>query len=198
MTWVKLCGMRSAADVAAAVAAGADAIGFVIAEESVRRVTPEEGAAYGERADIERFVVSVDMEPESLLAAAAASKATGVQPHGRHAAAAAEAALTAGYRVLFPIPVGAAADLGGVPAGAVPLVDTAVAGRHGGTGLSFDWRLVADIERPIVIAGGLRPDNVERAIAVAAPWGVDVSSGIERAPGVKDHDKMRRFVEAVR
>jgi phosphoribosylanthranilate isomerase len=198
VTWVKLCGLRTAADVAAAVEAGADAVGFVAAVESPRRVTPAEAAALGTGIPLLRFLVTVDLGPDELLAAAAESGVDGVQPHGSQADAAAAAALDVGLRVLFPVPVVDEIDLGGVPEGATPLLDAAVSGRHGGTGRAFPWHLAGGLARPVVLAGGLSSDTVAEAIRIAKPWGVDVSSGIESSPGVKDHDEMRRFVEAVR
>ena len=198
MTWIKLCGMRSRDDVAAAVAAGADAVGFVIDPGSPRGITVEEAARCGVGAPLERYLVTVDLAPAEVVAAARAGDADGVQPHGKGARNAAEHALAAGLRVLFPVRVGAGLDLSGVPEGAVPLLDAAVAGRHGGTGRSFDWSLAAALDRPFVLAGGLTADTVAGAIEIARPWGVDVSTGIESAPGRKDHAQMRRFVEAVR
>lgn len=198
MTWIKLCGLRTREDVAAAVEAGADAVGFVISPRSPRFVAVGSIATFTEGVTLDRYIVSVDLEPADLLAAAEAAGVTGVQPHGRHAGAAAGAALHMGYEVLFPVPVADAVDLDAVAEGARPLLDTAVPGEYGGTGRTFDWALAAGLDREVVLAGGLTPENVGRAIAVAAPWGIDVSSGIERAPGEKDHDLMRRFVEAVR
>lgn len=199
MTWVKLCGLRTRADVEAAEAAGADAVGFVVVSGSLRSVSPGEARRAGEGAAVERFVLTVGLSPDEVLEAAAAAGATGVQPYGEHAGEAAGAALAAGLRVLFPIRVsGRPPDLSVVPEGAVPLLDTAVPGVYGGTGRSFDWSLAAGIGREVVIAGGLHPGNVAEAVRVARPWGVDVSSGIESAPGVKDHEEMRRFVEALR
>lgn len=198
MTWVKLCGLSTRADVEAAVKAGADAVGFVVARRSVRRIAVETAAAIGRDMPIERYLVTVDMPQDDLLRAAEVAGVDGVQPHGHDARSAAEAAVRAGLRVLFPIGVGAGVDLTPAPDGTTPLLDTAVAGRHGGTGRSFDWSLVADTDRPFVLAGGLTPQNVAEAVATARPWGVDVSSGIERVPGDKDHDLMYRFVEAVR
>ncbi len=198
--WVKLCGMRSRGDVAAAAQAGADAVGFVVAPSSVRHVTVEEAAAFGAGFEGARFLVTVDLPAHRLLAAAEAARVTGVQPHGEHAAEAALGALGAGLEVLFPVRVsaGLGIDLSDVPDGAIPLLDTAVAGVHGGTGRSFDWSAAAGLGTPVVLAGGLSPDNVAAAVTLASPWGVDVSTGIERAPGVKDHQTMRRFVEALR
>lgn len=198
MTWVKLCGLSREGDVAAAVAAGADAIGFVTDPASPRRVTPERARALGDGVDLERFLVTVDLTPEELTAHAATAGVSGVQPHGRHSRAACEAALAAGYRALFPIRVAGRVSFDEVPAGAVPILDAAVDGRHGGTGVAFDWGRLEGVAGEFVLAGGLTPETVPRAIRRVRPWGVDVSSGVESAPGVKDHDLMRRFVEAVR
>lgn len=198
MTWVKMCGMTRREDVEGAVASGADAIGFVTASRSVRRVTPEQAAVLGEGISIERYLVTVDLEPGSALAVARLGRVDGVQPHGRHAAAAAELLLANGYRVLFPVPVDGSPDLAGVPDEAVPLLDTAVPGYHGGTGRSFDWGSAAGLGRRVVVAGGLTPENVAEAVAASGAWGVDVAGGVESAPGRKDADAMRRFVEAVR
>jgi len=196
MTWVKLCGMTRREDVEVAVVAGADAVGFVAAPGSVRRVTPEQAAVLGEGIRIERFLVTVDLEPGLLLAAALLAAVDGVQPHGRHSVEAADLMLREGYRVLFPVRVDGPPDLLQVPEGAIPLLDTAVPGLHGGTGESFDWGLAAGLGRDVAVAGGLTPENVGVAVAAAVPWGVDVASGVESAPGVKDSVAMKRFVEA--
>jgi phosphoribosylanthranilate isomerase len=198
MTWVKLCGMRTRADVEAAEAAGADAVGFVVVSGSPRSISPDEARRAGEGTAVDRFVLTVGLETEEVLEVAAAAGATGVQLYGEHAGEAARVALGSGLRVLFPIRVSGPPDLSAVPEGAVPLLDTAVPGVYGGTGRSFDWSLAAGIGREVVIAGGLHSGNVAEAVRVARPWGVDVSSGIESAPGVKDHEEMRRFVEALR
>jgi phosphoribosylanthranilate isomerase len=78
--------------------------------------------------------------------------------------------------------------------GALPLVDTADDSIYGGTGRTFDWRLVAGLERDFVLAGGLGPHNVEEAVRLVRPWGVDASSGLEAAPGIKDPGKVIDFV----
>ncbi|MDX1690797.1 MAG: phosphoribosylanthranilate isomerase [Acidimicrobiia bacterium] len=198
MTWVKLCGLRTREDVEVAVEAGADAVGFVLAAGSPRRISVDTARRIGADAAVERYLVTVDVEPGPLLEAAELAGADGVQPHGAHAADAAAAALDAGLRVLFPVPVTDRVALADVPPDARPLLDTHVPGMHGGTGRTFDWDLAADPGRDVVIAGGLTPDTVGVAVGIARPWGVDVSSGIERSPGEKDHALMRRFVEAVR
>lgn len=198
MTWIKLCGLTRRSDVEAAVAAGADAVGFVVAPESTRRVTVEEAAALGAGLEASRVLVTVDLGPDALLSAAAAAGVDGVQPHGRFRADAAASAVAAGYLVLFPVRVDSVVSLAGMPEGATPILDAAVTGRHGGTGTMFDWSAAEGLELDYVLAGGLDPGNVADAVRRLRPWGVDVSSGIEARPGVKDHDLMRRFVEAVR
>jgi phosphoribosylanthranilate isomerase len=197
MTWIKFCGMTRRVDVEAAVVLGVDAVGFVAAPTSPRAVTPEEAAALGKGIAAIRFLVTVDLDPEAVIDAAATAGVEGVQPHGDHARDAAESALEAGYRVLFPVPVGGRVDLGTVPTGATPILDVAVPGRHGGTGRSFDWALADGLKADYVLAGGLTPETVGSAVRRLGPWGVDVASGIEHAPGVKDPDRMRAFVEAV-
>ena len=196
MTWVKVCGMTRREDVDVAVAAGADAVGFITWPGSPRCVTPERAAGLGRDAGATRILVTVDQPPEALLAAAGAAEVDGVQPGGDHAAEAAAAARAAGYLVLRPIPVGAGPpDLGAVPAEEIPLLDTARGGMHGGTGVAFDWSVAAGLDRDFVLAGGLGPHNVADAVARVRPWGVDASSRLEREPGVKDHDLVARFVE---
>lgn len=196
MTWVKVCGVTRVDDVAVASEAGADAVGFNIYEGSKRYIeTSAVPDLVGAAGAMMTVLVAVDMEPGELLAASARTGARGVQPHGRFAAAAAQAAIDAGLFVLRPIPVSGGVDLDTVPNNQVPLLDTADEEVHGGTGRTFDWRLAAGIERPFVLAGGLGPDNVAAAVAAASPWGVDASSGLELKPGIKDSDKVRRFIE---
>lgn len=198
MTWVKLCGMTRRADVEAAERMGADAVGFVIAAESPRAVEPAEAAVLGKGLEIDRYLVTVDLKPTDLLDAAKEADVTGVQPHGRYALEAAVAALAAGLAVLFPVPVLDQIDLQAVPDGSLPLLDASDPHRHGGTGRSFDWNLTAGLDTGFVLAGGLRADNVARAVAETGAWGVDVASGVETTPGVKDVDMMMRFLEVVR
>ena len=193
MTWIKLCGMRTAADVSVAQAAGADAVGFVTARRSVRCVSPARAAEIGAGCSIARFLVTEDETPEDLLAAALLAGVTGVQPHGDHALAAAEAALEAGYEVLYPIVVAPGLDVQ-APEGTIPILDGVVPG----SGIPFDSSVLADLPAQFVVAGGLNPDNVGEVLTRLRPYGVDVSSGIEREHGVKDPELMQRFVEAVR
>lgn len=194
MTWVKLCGLRTRADVDVAVEAGADAIGFVTAPGSPRRISPAQAASISSDVAIEKFLVTLDLPPEALLRDAQAAGVTGVQPHGRHSRVAAKAALIEGYRVLLPVDVAEDPRLDSVVDGMLPLCD----GPRPGSGVAFDWNRLVGVDRDFVLAGGLTAETVGEALRRVRPYGVDVSSGIEVERGVKDHDMMRRFMEAVR
>lgn len=197
MTWVKVCGLTRPEDVAAAVEAGADAVGFVIAPRSARRVTVEHASVLMEGVPIIRVLVSADALPDELLAAAHETGADGVQPHGLHAHQAAAAAEAEGYVVLRPLSVRRgtiAPHPTTVPGAQIPLLDTAHAEQQGGTGTSFDWTAVDRPARRFVVAGGLGVENVAEAISILRPWGVDASSRLEQVPGIKDPAKVAAFV----
>lgn len=198
MIWVKTCGLRTEPDIAAAVDAGADAVGFVLAPDSPRWVTEARARELATDVPVLSVIVTVDFTPSALLAAAAFTGARGVQPHGKHRKEAAEAALREGLFVLHPLAVRGPVDLGEVPDGQTPLLDSFRPGVHGGTGESFDWDLLRGIGRSYVLAGGLGPDNIAEAVRTVAPWGVDGSSGLESSPGVKDPGRIRDFVERAR
>lgn len=204
MTWVKVCGVTNEKDASVAIEAGADALGFVIAPSSVRRIDLDRAAALMQSLPVLRILVTQDVDPASLIEAAKMTGADGVQPHGRRAAEAAAAGAAAGLFVLHPISVGpngmedgneeAAPDFDRVPVGEVPLLDSAHPDLLGGTGETFDWSVIGTIDRRFVLAGGLGPDNVADAVRIVKPWGVDASSRLERAPGVKDPGKVADFV----
>ncbi len=194
MTWVKICGLRRSREVEAAVEAGADAVGFVLAD-SPRRVDVAEARRLGKGIAALRIVVTVDLTPGELLEAARLAEADGVQPHGAHSAEAAAAGSAQGLLVLRPVPVHGPTTLHHIPKRQIPLLDAYRPGRHGGTGIPFDWGLVRAEGRPFVLAGGLAPENVAAAVAVVKPWGVDASSGLESAPGKKDPALIRAFLE---
>ncbi len=197
MTWVKVCGVTTPEAVEAATEAGADAIGLVLAAGSPRRLEIDQARRLAAGAAPLAVLVTVGLPPESLLAAVERVGAGGVQPHGRHAATAAAAAVAAGLFVLRPVAARSVIDLT-VPFGQIPLVDTHLPGRDGGTGATFDWSRLPARRGRIVLAGGLGPDNVAEALAAVAPWGVDASSRLESAPGVKDPALIREFVAMVR
>ena len=196
--FVKVCGLTRPTDVAAAIDAGADAVGLITVARSPRRLDPQrasELAAFAKgRAQV---VLLVEGTPEEALEMLGRIGADALQPYGEHAVAIATAAARQGIPVLLPVGVAdelaPIADLEGV----TPLLDTSVAGTHGGTGQAFDWRLAANVGGA-VIAGGLNADNVAEAIATAGAAGVDASSGLETEVGHKDHSKVADFVAAAK
>lgn len=215
--WVKICGNTSLADALVAVEAGADALGFVFAP-SPRRVEVAELAVFAPElpVSVEKIGVFVAASLDEILAVVAACGLSGVQLHS-----AVEPEFTAQLRArlgkekkiirVVHFGAGSGADTQAVAAAADPnadalLVDSRTATAVGGTGLAFDWAearrsLFARPElkgKRILVAGGLKPDNVAKAIATLAPWGVDVASGVEAAPGKKDPAQVRAFVAQAR
>lgn len=200
MTWVKVCGLTREVDVAAAVEAGADALGFVLATRSPRRIDVAKAKCLMDGLPVLRILVTADDDPETVLEAASRTGADGVQPHGEHSAEVATAAADAGLFVLRPVPVGPSGPAASLDAEApgIPLLDSARSDVLGGSGVSFDWSLVAHTDRRFVLAGGLGPDNVARAVRTVHPWGVDASSRLESAPGVKDPVLVADFISAAK
>ena len=203
-TRIKFCGLTRAEDLAEACALGVDAIGFVFAERSKRRVSPQAAAAL--RLTLQPFVDTValfmDNDVDTVRDSIATVRPTWLQFHGSE-----DDAFCAGFDLpyLKAIAMGGNAGIDAAslqrdyPRAAGFLFDSNASGQAGGSGHTFDWsRIPADCPRPYLLAGGLHPDNVFEAIRATGCWGVDVSSGIESAPGVKNHERMRRFVAEVR
>ena len=202
-TRIKFCGLTRAEDVRLTVELGVDYLGLVFAPQSPRRLllgqarmlrdlVPQDIAVVAlmmdnARADVEKVVES--LRPDVL------------QFHGGEDDA---------FCASFGLPFWKAIAMGGqaeaalsararYPAASGFLFDGHAAGEQGGSGKRFDWKqMPVALDRPFFLAGGLSPENVGVALHTARPWGVDVSSGIEAAPGIKHADKMRQFVEAVR
>ncbi len=206
---IKICGVTLVEDAARIAAAGADFLGLNFWPRSRRRVDVEQAAALAAAARGEGPVkiagLFVDAGAAEIAAVHARVDLDVIQLHGAEtpdAAAAIAAAL--GRPVWKAIAAGAPADLEDLEAWPVDaiLLDTPTPGK-GGSGRSFDWSLAraARIRHParrLVLAGGLHPGNVAEAIAAVGPWGVDVASGVEAAPGVKDAAKVAAFVAAAR
>lgn len=198
MTWVKVCGMTSFEAVEATVDGGADAMGLVLAPQSVRALTLDRARELADGVSIATFIVTVDLSPGEALEAAEYIGVTGIQAHGDRSLDVAAEAIDAGYLSIAPIPVGSdglLADVAEVPSSSVPLFDTASSAAHGGTGVVFDWSLMPDVGRPFILAGGLGPENVSAAIDAVHPFGVDASSSLESEPGVKDASRIVAFIE---
>ena len=210
MTLVKICGVNDAAGFDAAVGARADMIGFVFYPASPRAVTPARAAVLSGRASggPERVGLFVDPEDALLEAVLAALPLDVIQLHGEETPArAAEIRARFGLPVMKALGVAEPADLARL-ADYAPAVDRFLldakpmpgAALPGGNATAFDWRLVAGaaIPRPWLLAGGLTPDNVAEALRQSGAPGVDVSSGVERARGVKDPARIAKFVAAAR
>lgn len=197
MTWVKVCGITSVEARDAAVRAGADALGFVFVDDSPRKVDVRRAAALISGTSVPAFILVAGVPPDAVLRLAIECGASGIQPYGEFAGRIARVALSEGFDVLYPISVGIDDPPAPAPADlddALILFDTEVDGAYGGSGRTFAWNTVAEVERPFVLAGGLGADNVAEAIRLARPFGVDASSRLESAPGVKDPDRILAFV----
>ena len=197
MTWAKVCGLTRESDVADAVAAGADALGFVLAHRSPRAIDPRRAAALMDGVPAVRILVTVDSPADELEDVVAATGADGIQPHGEHAEEVARWAQESGLFVLRPIQgdSNSGRDDTGIPFGQIPLLDSATGDEHGGTGRPLAWNRLVPPARRFVLAGGLTPGNVAAAIETVKPWGVDASSGLESAPGIKDPARVAAFLE---
>jgi phosphoribosylanthranilate isomerase len=201
-TRIKFCGIMRVEDALAAVALGVDALGLVLTPRSKRCLAPARARAI--RAALPPFVTVVTLfnndDPAFVAAAIDTVAPDLVQFHGGETAA---DCVRYGRPYLKSVAMGGGGDLHGVvaahPQAAGFLLDSHAQGGQGGSGQAFDWSLVPkDFPHPLVLAGGLTPENVAAAIRRVRPYAVDLASGIESAPGIKDIDKMRRFVVAVR
>jgi phosphoribosylanthranilate isomerase len=198
---VKVCGVTSVEQAVACLQAGVDAIGVNLVPSSPRRVSMEVAREVSKEVGSALLVVAV-VSNLSVPAMLALREATGVgclQLHGDETASEVEALLPHAYkagRIAGPADVEALASM---PGGYV-LADTKVEGVLGGTGLPFDWSLVGKLatQRRLVLAGGLTPGNVATAIGACHPWCVDVASGVESRPGIKDMGLVKAFVEAAK
>jgi len=196
MIKVKICGLTCVEDTLAAVEAGADALGFVFAEGR-RRVTMEQVRAIS--AALPPFVSTVGVFVDEDLAfvrqVADFCRLDVLQFQGDESP---DYCASFSRRVIKGFKVKDETSLARLEAYDVTayLLDSYVAGRSGGTGRTFDWELVKGLtaSRPVILAGGLTPTNVSRAIAMLHPYAVDVSSGVEHESGGKDHQKMVDFV----
>jgi len=211
--WIKICANTSLADAMVAAEAGADAVGFVFAP-SPRRVTAEQVAAIVPElpAKIEMIGVFVGAGVDEIAATVETAGLTGVQLHSEvtaDATAKLRARFGPGLRILRVVHFEAGAPERAALAAQdrsvdAILVDSRTVTAVGGTGKTYDWaearRTLFDgaEELKLVAAGGLTPENVAEAIATLRPWGVDVVSGVEAAPGRKDAAKVRAFIANAR
>jgi phosphoribosylanthranilate isomerase len=199
---VKFCGMTRVDDALEAVRLGAWAVGLNHHPASPRFCEPAAAVEISSAVKRSAEVVGVFVNPtlEELARAAEDESLTMLQLHGGEGAAfCREAARRTGCKVIKAIRVRSTADVRGAEAFRTDfhLLDAYRPGTPGGTGAAFDWELLADrrSEVPLILAGGLTPDNVDEAVAAVRPYAVDVASGVEAEPGVKDHALMAAFLD---
>ncbi len=204
MTRVKVCGITRPEDAEAADRAGADAVGLIFAP-SPRRIDLWQATAIERVLSpwIVRVGVFVDAGLAAMDRAIAAARLDVLQLHGSETPEFVRKVREEfGLRIVKSVRVGDGLDLVRLDEYEVDafLFDTYVPGRAGGTGKTFDWDLAVPWARRVrlILAGGLTPENVGEAVRRVRPYGVDVASGVEREPGVKDHTKMQRFIANVR
>ncbi len=199
---IKICGITNEKDAQAAADLGVDAVGFVFAE-SPRRVDPNSVKRIS--LSLPPFVntvgVFVDEDPEVVTEIVNFCKLDCVQLHGGETP---DYCKGLGLKLLKAIRVKDKNSLEEM-AGYMGLIkgfvlDTYIKGKQGGTGKTFDWTVAKEAKKYgyVILSGGLTPATIREAIDLVRPYGVDVSSGVESSPGIKDHDKMERFVEKIR
>jgi phosphoribosylanthranilate isomerase len=207
---IKICGLRTPEALDVALEAGADFVGFVFFPPSPRHLGFEAARALGARVRgrAQKVALSVDADDDWLAASMAALRPDMLQLHGRETPERVAAVRSRfGLPVMKALPIETRADLSPIRLYA-KVADRLIfdarapreATRPGGLGKPFDWRLLAgvDCDVPVMLSGGLDASNVAEALRVTGAGGVDVSSGVERAPGEKDADKVRAFVRAAR
>ena len=205
--FVKICGITNTDDALFAAEAGADALGFIFVPETPRYTEPQKACEIIGKLpeDIRKFGVFLDEAVSEVVRVTNKLGLDYVQLHGSESPGycarlngEVSASIVKAFRIgqrgdLDPI---ADYDIIGFL-----LLDSFVEGKAGGTGKVFDWSLAVEAKRygkPIILSGGLTPENVSEAVAKVSPYGVDVSSGVEKAPGVKDGDKVRDFIRRAR
>jgi phosphoribosylanthranilate isomerase len=199
---VKICGLTRGRDVRAAVSCGADALGFVFAAASKRVISPGQARELVQwvPAFVARVGLFLDQDAEQVGSILEQVPLSLLQFHGREDAA---------FCRQFGMPYIKAVSMQSGHAtaqvveqaerefkdAAALLMDSHDPGGLGGTGRAFNWQRMGQTGRPLVLAGGLTPENVREAVRLVQPWAVDVSSGVEDAPGIKNAAAMRRFIE---
>ncbi len=203
MTIIKICGIKTLKDALAAIHAGADYLGFNFYSKSVRFIEKENCAKitsvlkkeYPNIKLIGVFVNSSVDEVKNILETCSLDLA---QLHGDETPEMFAQLAARAFKAFRGIPEG----IEGYERNKAPalLVDASVKGMYGGSGVTADWSAAAELAKsyPLLLAGGLTPENVAEAVRQVKPWGVDVASGVESAPGEKDASRMKAFVQAVR
>lgn len=203
MTLVKICGITNLEDALAAVAAGADALGFNFYKPSPRYITPQHAREIIEQLPQAMLTVGVfvNAEPDAVKAIAGEAGLRALQLHGDESAEYCHE--LAGFYVIKTFAVSDTFDIQATHAYKVEaiMLDTKHKSLRGGTGRVFDWSIARQAALTIpklYLAGGLSPENVENAIKTVRPYAVDACSALEDSPGKKNHERMRVFINTVR
>ena len=201
MMRVKFCGLTHEEDIARAVKLGVDALGFVFYAPSSRSVAPDHAAMLTSSvpAFVTRVGLFVNERPAIIQNIFERTRLNLIQYHGDETPEFCDAVglpFIKAFRVRPGIDI--QTEMERYPNASGFLLDAYVKGQPGGTGERFDWGMIPQSNAPIILAGGLSPDNAKDAIEQVAPWALDVSGGIETKPGRKDPDKMVRFMNACR
>ncbi len=207
MTRVKICGITTLEDALVAAEAGADLLGFIFYPPSPRYVFPDRmksiiKSVRDTHAAVQFVGVFVDEAFEAVRMIVSLCNLDYAQLHGAESPAMVEALQDQGIKVIKGFRVRDRRSLAEVERyrATAYLLDSYLPQQRGGTGTTFDWSLAVRAKAfgPILLAGGLTPENVGRAVCAVHPWGVDVASGVEASPGRKDHDRVRRFIAAAK
>ncbi|MBN2468342.1 MAG: phosphoribosylanthranilate isomerase [Deltaproteobacteria bacterium] len=202
MTKVKLCGITNREDALAAVSLGVDAVGFVFCLQSPRYISPDEAMRIREAVPLFTACIGVfvNEKRETVLRIAEQCRLDGLQFHGNESPD--YCSYFYRYNVIKAFPQKGRAALKTIKNYSVRaiLIDAADPVLIGGSGKKADWELAKNAKRfgLVILAGGLSEKNVEEAVRIVAPYAVDLSSGVEVSPGMKDHTKMKRFMGKVR
>ncbi|MEW6332965.1 MAG: phosphoribosylanthranilate isomerase [Thermodesulfobacteriota bacterium] len=201
-TEIKICGITRLEDALCATECGADALGFIFHPASPRWITPEKARAIITRlpSDVATVGVFVNGDGEMVEQTADACGLDLIQLHGDESPAYCRRFPPGRMiKAVSPPTPGEIAALNAYEVRAF-LIDARQTGRYGGTGKRSDWNVAKAIREshPLILAGGLNAENIEAAIAAVAPHAVDINSGCEQAPGIKDHDRIRRIIGMIR
>ena len=198
MVHVKICGITTVADALACAEAGASAIGLNFVPSSPRCLTVDRAREISRALRTSKVLVVgvvADLEVQAMRQLVEDAELGCLQLHGKETPETLAHLLPHAYKA---VRIGSASDVDEARrfGGDYLLADAKVAGALGGTGETFDWSLVKGLarERRLTLAGGLRPENVAEAVRAVDPWCVDVASGVEHEPGIKDHDAIPRFI----
>ena len=204
MVRVKICGITNTGDAQAAVEAGANLLGFNFFERSPRHITPQEAAKIRKLVpkSVKAVGIFVNQLPAEVITLRQSLRLDAVQLHGDEppqavAEIAPAAPVIKAFRIEPEFPID---TLEQYPEAFAFLFDAAHTGQYGGTGRTTDWDVArrAASNHRIILAGGLKVENVAAAVRIVRPYAVDVASGIESKPGKKDHGRMREFIQEVR